>query len=196
MRGVCWFISLLLALAAMVACSSQEKAIVQSGETPANQQQAVLRKKVAALLEKKSYHRAIELMGGRSHPGTPAAGMEREYLMAINGLITAGEDSLSQGDYAVAGQSFRWVLDSYPVEPSLRGKVRRDPKQVRKQLETCASRLMEQGLMEYRNGNLENAINRWKEIIAFDTGHKEAKKAIETATVQLRALQNMEKRHL
>ena len=119
--------------------------------------------------------------------------MEKEYLLAINGLIAAGEEALSHGDYTVAGQSFRLALDSYPVPPSLRGKVRRNQPQLRKQLETCANRLLEQGLMAYRSDNLDNAIRRWKEIVVFDPGHKEALKAIETATVQLRVLQDMEK---
>jgi hypothetical protein len=186
-------ISVLLVLAAMVACSGTEKAVMQSTEIAYDQQQAILRKKVALLLEKKSYRRAIELMSDRKHPGSPAAGLEKEYLLAINGLIAAGEEALSHGDYTVAGQSFRLALDSYPGQPALRGKVRRNQPQLRKQLEICANRLLEQGLMAYRSDNLDNAIRKWKEIVVFDPGHKEALKAIETATVQLRVLQDMEK---
>lgn len=193
MRKVPWLISLLFVLAAMAACSSKEKVIIPSTEMSYDQQQALLRKKVAAMLEKKSYRRAIELMTDRKQPGSPAAGMEKEYLLAVNGLIATGEESLSHGDYAVAGQFFRAALDSYPVQPSLRGRVRRSQAELRKQLDTCANRLLEQGFMEYRSGNLENAIRKWKEIIFFDPGHKEATKAIETATVQLRVLQKMEK---
>jgi len=193
MRKVCWLISVLLVLAAMVACSGPEKAVLQGTEISSDQQQAILRKKLALLLEKKSYRRAIELMSDRKHPGFPAAGMDKEYLLALNGLITAGEEALSRGDHTVAGQSFRLALDSYPVPPALRGKVRRNQPQLRKQLETCANRLLEQGLMAYRSDNLDNAIRRWKEIVVFDPGHQEALKAIETATVQLRVLQEMEK---
>jgi hypothetical protein len=193
MRKVCRLISVLLMLAAMVACSGPEKAVMQGTEISYDQQQAILRKKVALLLEKKSYRRAIELMSDRKHPGSPAAGVEKEYLLALNGLIAAGEEALSHGDHTVAGQSFRLALDSYPGQPSLREKVRQNQLQLRKQLETCANRLLEQGLMEYRSDNLDNAIRKWKEILVFDPGHKEALKAIETATVQLRVLQDMEK---
>jgi tetratricopeptide (TPR) repeat protein len=193
MRGVCGLISLLLVLSGLVGCPSREKTITHTGEITSDQQQTLFRKKIASLLEKRSYRRAIELMSGGNQPGSPAAGMGREYITAINGLITVGEEFLSRGDYAVAGQSFKWALESYPVEPSLRDRIRLDPKQLKKQMDTCSSRLMEQGLMEYRRGNLENATRKWKEIIAFDPGHKEAKKAIETATAQLRTLQNMEK---
>jgi hypothetical protein len=193
MRKACRIISLVVVLAGLPACSSKEKVIIQSGEMSYEQQQANLRKKVAALLEKKSYRRAIELMTDRKQPGSPAAGMEKEYIQAVNGVIAAGEESLSRGDNAAAGQSFRLALDSYPVQASLRGKIRRNQAQLRKQLETSGNRLLEQGFMEYRSGNLETAIRKWKEIIVFDPGHKEALKAIDTATVQLRVLRNMEK---
>jgi len=194
MRGACALISLLVALAGLVACAGPEKkTVIHGGESPANRQQAILRNKVATLLEKRSYRRAIELMTDAHLPGSPAAGMGREYLTAINGLIAAGEEDLSRGDYAVAGQSFKWALDYYPAEPSLRERMRRDQKQLKMQMDTCSNRLMEQGFMEYRRGNLEKAIRNWKEIVAFDAGHKEAKKSIETATAQLRALHNMEK---
>jgi len=193
MRRAGWLISSLILLTFMVACSGPEKAIMPGGEISVDQQQTVLRRKVAALLEKKSYRRAIELMSSRNHPGSPAAGMEKEYLTAINGLIATGEEALSHGDYAAAGQSFRAVLDFYPVKTSLRGRVKRDPARLRKQLDVCTYGLMEQGLMEYRSGNLQNAIRIWKGILVFDAGDQEALKAIETATVQLRELQNMDK---
>lgn len=193
MRQANWLISLLLVLTGMIACSSREKAVMPSEEISAEQQQSLLRRKVAALLEKNSYNRALDLMSSRTNPGAPPAGVDREYIMAMNGIIAAGEESLSRSDYAVSGQSFRVALDFYPVQASLRGRISRDQAQVRKQLETCANRLLEQGLMEYRSGNLQNAIGRWKEIITFDANNKEALKAIETATVQLRTLQNMNK---
>lgn len=193
MRRAGWLISSLMLFMVMVACSGPEKASMPGGEISVDRQQTVLRRKVAALLEKKSYRRAIELMSSRNQPGYPATGMEREYLTAINGLIATGEEALSHGDYAAAGQSFRAVLDYYPVKASLRGRVKRDPLQLKKQLEICANRLLELGLMEYRSGNLQNAIRIWKGILGFDAGHQEALKAIETATVQLRELQNMDK---
>jgi len=184
---------LLLALAGLAGCATREKTVKPSGEITAEQRQKILHRKVASLLEKKSYRRAIELMCGENQPGYPVAGMGREYVTAVNGLVATGEESLSRGECGAAGLSFRWALDAYPAEPSLREKVVRDPKQVRGMMDGCSNSLMEQGLLEYRRGNLESAIRKWKEIVAFDPGNKEAKKSIETATAQLRTLQNMEK---
>lgn len=201
MRGVRGQIILLLALTGMVSCSSRDKVLVDSADEKLQQappsvknyqQPSPLRKKVASLLEKRNYRRAIELMGDRNQLNRPVAGMEKEYILAVNGLLEAGEAALNRGDCAVAGHAFKWALDAYPAEPSLRRNIRWNPKKVKKHMETCSNRLMDQGLQEYRRGDLESAIRTWKGIIAFNAGHKEARKAIETATIQMRSLQNLD----
>lgn len=148
-----------------------------------------LRKKVISLLEKKSYRQAIELMSGKNREG-----MEREYVLAINGLLEVGDDAFSLGDYAAAARSFKGVLDAYPVEPSLKERISYTPKQIRAYLETCANRLMDQGLEEYRRGKLENAISKWKGVLMINPAHQEARKSLDTATVQLQALQKLKKK--
>ena len=188
-------VSLLLALAGLAGCSAQQKLV--TAEPPVvqkDQQQLLLRKKVTALLGKGSYRRALELMGATNRPGTTVAGLEREYVSAVNGLIAVGDEHFAIGDYGTAGNSFKWALDSYPADPALRERLRREPKQLKAQLEICSNRLMEEGLQEYRRGNLESAIRKWKTLTAFNADHLEAKKAIATASVQLRALHALENR--
>ena len=185
-----------LALAIVLcACSSQESALVKpvgDGQHPATvvskhqSQLPSLRRKVGFLLEKKNYHQAIELMNGKNHEG-----LEREYILAVNGLLGVGSDAFSSGDYAAAARDFKWALNAYPVEPSLRDRVSYDPKRIRASLDACVNRMMEQGLEEYRRGRLESAIRKWKVLLAISPGHQEAKKALDTATVQLQELQSM-----
>jgi len=188
-------ILLLAAAAGLAACSSRESALVKpggDGQHPAavvsNRQQQVplLRRKVVSLLEKKHYRQAIESMNGKNREG-----LEREYILAVNGLLEVGTDAYSSGDYAAAARNFKVVLNAYPVEPSLRDRVSHDPKRIRALLEACVNRMMEQGLEEYRRGNLESAISKWKVLLAVRPGHQEAKKALDTATIQLQTLQGM-----
>lgn len=179
------------------ACSSQNAAVkpaevvqppavvVQKRQPPVSP----LRKKALSLLEKKNYRQAIELMNGRYQDG-----LKREYILAINGQLEVGDDAFSLGDYLSAGHVFKEVLHAYPVETSLRERVSHDPKRIRILMETCSNRMMEQGLDEYRRGKLESAIRKWKGVLAINPGHREAKKSIDTATVQLQALQNMNKK--
>jgi hypothetical protein len=144
---------------------------------------------VVSLLERKSYRQAIELMNGKSREG-----LEKEYVQALNGVLEGGDEAYASGDYGAAGRAFKVALNAYPAEPSLRDRVSHDPKQIRALLDTCVNRLMEQGLEEYRRGCLESAISKWKALLAIRPGHKEAKKALDTATVQLQELQNMKNR--
>lgn len=191
---------LLAAAFGLAACSSQESALVKPAEVaqqpapaavlPKRQPQvSPVRRKVLSLLEKKNYRQAIELMNVRNREG-----LEREYILAVNGLLEVGDDAFSLGDYAAAARSFKGVLDAYPVKPSLRERISHDPKQIRSYLETCAIRMMEQGLEEYRRGRLESAIRKWKVLLTISPGRQEAKNAIDTATVQLQALHNMKNR--
>ena len=185
-------ILLLLALAGLLGCSVQKNAVVAAEplSVQKDQQQLVLRKKVISLLRKGNYRRAIVLTRGNS-PGYPAAGLEQEYLSAVNGLIATAEEHFAHGDYATAGSFFKWAIDSYPADAALWERLKWEPNQLKARLETCSTLLMEEGLQEYRRGNLESAIRNWKKLIKFNPGHQEAKKAIATATVQLRALNGM-----
>ena len=189
---------LLAAAIGLAACPRQENALIKpAGEDPhpaavvSNHQQQVslLRRKVVSLLEKKNYRQAIELMNGKNREG-----LEKEYILALNGLLEVGNDAYSSGDYATAARTFKGVLNAYPVEPSLRDRVSHDPKRIRALLDACENRMMEQGLEEYRRGMLENAIRKWKALLAISPGHQEAKKSLDTATVQLQTLQGIKDR--
>ncbi|HEX9021606.1 MAG TPA: hypothetical protein VF903_10150, partial [Nitrospirota bacterium] len=56
-------------------------------------------------------------------------------------------------------------------------------------LEDCGSHLSQRALAEYRKGNLAEAISIWKSILAFDPANGSIMKAIDTATIQLKNLQ-------
>lgn len=189
---------LLAAVFGLAACSSKESILAKpagvaqqrAADMQKRQQQvSSLRRKVASLLEKKNYRQAIELMNGRNHEG-----LEKEYVLALNGLLEEGDVALSHGDYAVAARSFKTVLDAYPAVPSSRERLSHDPKQIRSSLEICTNRLMEQGFEEYRRGRLESAIGTWKVLLSISPGHQQATKSIDTATIQLKALQNLKRR--
>lgn len=183
-------IVVLASVVVLSACSGKDRVFVKpAGVSPPSKGQpqvSPLRRKVVSLLEKKNYRQAIVLMNGRSNEG-----LEKEYVLAVNGLLKMGDDAFSQGDYVAAGRSFKVVLDAYQTAPLLRERISRDSKQIRSTLEICSSRLMEQGLEEYRCGRLENAITKWKGVLMINSGHQHARKALETATIQLKELQNL-----
>jgi len=182
----------------LAACSGKEGTLIKpaggaqqrTADMQKRQQQvSFLRRKVVSQLEKKNYRQAIELMNGRNHEG-----LEKEYIQALNGLLEEGDNAFSHGDYVVAARSFKTVLDAYPAAHSSRERLSHDPKQIRYNLEICINRLMEQGIEEYRRGRLENAIRKWKDVLTISPGHPQAKKSLDTATIQLQTLQNLKSR--
>lgn len=182
---------LLLCLVSLSACSGQDRTVRGSTTQFAREQHTLaLRKKVNGLLEKRQYRRALEAVTGRQ-PNQPVEGMEKEYLCAVNGLLLTAEQAMEQLDYLLAGQNFTAALTAYPDDLSLRGQLKTSERRIKVHLNTCSNRLMEQGLVEYRKGDLDKAIRTWKTIIAFNGGYAEARKAIETATVQKKSLERL-----
>ncbi len=55
-------------------------------------------------------------------------------------------------------------------------------------IENCRLQLTKRGLEQYRKGNLAEAISIWKGILEFDPDNQQIKKAIETATTQLKSI--------
>lgn len=203
MRRMNFWLTLILLLSVMMGCSSLKQASSAPGEPAKHRltadqkkqlQASTLKRRVTALLEKRNYHRAMEIMSAKSTPGFPVKGLDKEYIHAVNGLIELGDEFFSRGDYSIAGRYFKRALDSYPMEPALREKIRYGNKQLKANIDICCGKLMEHGLLEYRRGNLESAIGKWKGLLAINPGHNDARKAVETATTQLHALRKIEKR--
>ncbi len=151
-----------------------------------------IKQKVKYLLERKSYLQALSLIDREVKKGLPETYFEKEYLVAINGLIDSGEGLLLKGDYEQAGRLFGKALQDYPKKKSLRAKVKSTPESIVSNIEICSERLMERGLLEYRDGNLGNAIRIWKKILIFNPDYDEAGKAVETTTIQLKNLKSIE----
>ncbi|OGP78142.1 MAG: hypothetical protein A2V86_03085 [Deltaproteobacteria bacterium RBG_16_49_23] len=56
-------------------------------------------------------------------------------------------------------------------------------------IESCRKILFENGLAQYRSGNLNQAISVWRSILTFDPQNQEVKKAVDTALLHSRNLE-------
>ena len=155
-------------------------------KTEKRDEQAERRQKVNELLEKKEYLLALNVINHERREG-----FEPEYLVAIKGLIALGEESLLKENYEEAGITFRRVLENYPGKKPLQAKIERSRDWIESWLRTFSEKLMVQGLSEYREGSLSMAIETWKKILRFNPDYSPAKKAIETATAQLKNLKSL-----
>ncbi len=153
---------------------------------------AVVRKRVAALIQNGDYTKAVDMIKVEIKKGKHEITYDGLYVVSINGLIENGMEYYTEGDYGSAGITFTKAVDNYPSSRSLVARIKSSPKRIKSYVKTLTERLMEEGLKEYRNGNLGNAILTWKKIIKYHPNHSEANKMIDITTIQMKNLKAVE----
>ncbi len=148
---------------------------------------------VELMIQKEEYLSALKLIRKERKREKKEDMYSHEYVRALNGLLYRGKLLYFKKEFERGARTFREVLTYYPGEPGEVKMVSESSGNVRKLVDEGSENLMEEGLGEYRNGNLGYAIKIWKKILIFNPGYKEAKKAIDTATIQLKNLKFLKK---
>jgi tetratricopeptide (TPR) repeat protein len=108
-------------------------------------------------------------------------------------LIKANGDlAFDKNDHVLAGSTYRILLRNFGAFNFMGGSLSYDRELLNINIRKCQRKLFENGLEQYRSGNLGLAISIWKSILTFDPENPEAKKAVDTAILQLRNLQRIE----
>jgi tetratricopeptide (TPR) repeat protein len=167
---------------------------LQTNEQKDAARAAEIRGRVAQLVNDRKYAEALSLIGNEVKGGRSERSFGNLYVASVNGLAGKAVVLLRSGEYGPAGIAFRKVLDHYPTDGGLLSEMDYSSVEVISFMNVCSDKIMEKGLMEYRKGNLGNAISLWQDILKFDPDHEEATRAIDTATVQLNNLKKIEKK--
>ncbi len=116
----------------------------------------------------------------------------RNYSKTFQDIHRVADEAFSKEDFALSGQAY-YALEknnSYCPEPfhapHYKGRLH-------ERLKDCSLYLSQHALAEYRKGNLAEAISIWQSILAFDPDDEIYMKAIDTATIQLKNLQQNKK---
>jgi len=147
---------------------------------------------IEILVKKGDYTEALERIGTVDPGAASEARYGALYRDALNGIADGGMDYYKAGDYTRAGHAFEYVIGHMPHGGRADDNLRYSPEQIRSLAAACEDKMMQEGLMKYREGNLGEAITIWKELLKINPGHSEAKKALKTATVQLKNLNRIE----
>jgi len=95
------------------------------------------------------------------------------------------------GDFSGAATLFKTVRDGYPKAPVLQQRVTLTRMQIADQLDTCAEKLMEAGLVAYRAEKFTKSIDFWQQILVFNPHHQAALGAVETTRQQMSRLKTL-----
>ena len=115
--------------------------------------------------------------------------LRSNYFKTIEHIKKNADQAFVKEEYASAGFMYRALLNNCQHAKSFVSILSLDKDYLGNRIESCSKILLEKGLVQYRGGNLKEAISIWKTILTFDPENREVKKAVETASIQLKNLQ-------
>ena len=171
----------------------QEKSVRTAAKPPRSDNKFLRQKQqIHHLLEGTDFLAALDLIRQEVGRGIGEKELQEEYLSALNGVIDQGEAALIEHHPEQAGLLFRAALDHFPKAAELSRNADLTPSALNVKINLCVDKLMENGIIAYRVGNLGKAIEEWQKISSFYPQHQASQKAIRTANVQLANLKKIE----
>lgn len=121
--------------------------------------------------------------------GIPIAKLSDQYARAINLAIDQADQHFARQQHLEAGTLAHAALIFYPESKDLQKKIKVNREDISEKMNICADQLLENGLLAYRSGQLEEAIDVWSQIRQFHPSYKASQLAIQTTRTQLRNLE-------
>ncbi len=151
-------------------------------------QAAEIELEAARALEGRDFEKAVSVYLNPSRLELRMPELESGWRRTAEEVMRRSEEAEGKEDLITAGKGYAALLKNL----ALLGKTKPPPPFSRGDLEarlnTLRNRLTRRGLEDYRRGNLREAIAVWQGLLEFDPGNAEIKKAVETATEQLKKL--------
>jgi len=146
---------------------------------------------VPSSLKAGEFQRAIDIFKEihQKCPRDPA--VQSSYIKTLESIKSNGDRAFERGDFALAGWVYEILLKHLSSVTQLNGSLSFNKKGLAEKTKYCKKILFENGLKQYRSGNLHQAISIWKTILTFDPENQEIKRAVDMATLQLKNLQKI-----
>jgi tetratricopeptide (TPR) repeat protein len=144
---------------------------------------------VSSYLKAGEFRKAIDLCKEmyKKYPQDPT--VRNGYIRTLESIKTNGDQAFEGRDFALAGSVYEIVLRNVSSVSHLNGSLSFSKEGLTAKISSCRKVLFENGLKQYRSGNLNQAISLWKSILAFDPENQEIQKAVDIATLQFNNLQ-------
>jgi tetratricopeptide (TPR) repeat protein len=98
------------------------------------------------------------------------------------------DQALNRKDFAAAGKAYAVLWNGYPLAQDAGLRLSFSRAEAEEGLKKCRAQLTREGLDQYRKGKLKEAVAIWQGLLLFDPENAEIRKAVDTATEQLKKL--------
>jgi hypothetical protein len=140
-------------------------------------------------MEAGEYQKAIDIYSVEYQKHPQDLSLLREYVKSIENIASAADKAFDKKDFASAGRNYDILLKSYEHFKGFEKKLSFNGIYLNKKLSYCKKIILKQGFQEYREGNLNEAIALWQALLVIDPQNTDIKKALKTAKLQQKNLQ-------
>jgi len=109
------------------------------------------------------------------------------YIRILESIKGRADAAFRNNDLGPAGWTYKILLKNYPSH--LARLLSYNNELLDAKIESCRKILFENGLEQYRFGNLPQAVSIWRSILTFDPENQEIKKAVDIAILQSKNLE-------
>ena len=138
------------------------------------------------------YQKAIDVYNVEYQKHPHDLSLAREYVKSIENIASAADKALDKKDFASAGRNYDVLLKNYAHFKGFDKELSFNSIYLNEKLSCCKKAMFKQGFQEYRKGNLSEAIALWQDLLVIDPQNTDIKKALRTATLQQKNLQEKE----
>ena len=160
------------------ACMPSKKAEIDGALSDSNQ-----------YLSAGDYQKAIDTFSAAHATYPEDKPLLRSYQKAVEEMKDSADRAFDREEFVSAGRSYRLLLRNYRHFGDFAQQLSFDKKYLNARITYCSEYLFKRGVEEYRSGNIKHAISTWEGLLSFDPGHAEAGTACNSATTQLKNLQ-------
>jgi tetratricopeptide (TPR) repeat protein len=138
------------------------------------------------------YQKAIDVYNVEYQKHPNDLSLAREYVKSIENIASAADKALDKEDVASAGRNYDILLKNYAHFKGFDKELSFNSIYLNEKLCYCKKAIFKQGFKEYRKGNLSEAIALWQDLLIIDPQNTDIKKALRTARLQQKNLQEKE----
>ncbi|MGB9892828.1 MAG: tetratricopeptide repeat protein [Candidatus Saccharicenans sp.] len=148
-------------------------------------QLAIYMNEVSQARKAENYEKAINLLAGALKENPTSESLKSLSKQVVKEIELRAGQALASEDLVKAGKNFAWLKIAAAKLGNLGPELKINLEEVERSIQNCSQKLMHRGLVEYRKGNLKEAIVIWESILSFQPENEEARKAVQTARAQL-----------
>ncbi len=136
-------------------------------------------------LKAKQYERAVNLLTEGLNDYPEDSSLQETFRQVAKEINLSAAAAREKKDLATAGKLYALLRAIIMKNKNYASIFPFHLEEIEKAIKNCGDSLTNSGLVEYRKGNLKEAIAIWESILIFQPENEEIKKAIQTARAQL-----------